>query len=220
MTPRHAFEDAGRTRTRGRRRGQGGARPRIGVRSLLETRVEDVAAHPTGDATAQSSASRSTCGRRPRPTATRRQTRLMQPQLDQINVVASDLPAVVAFLRNLGLDVSDTLPAWMGHHRRIDSTGTGLVVDVDSSAFAAEWGGLPRGWTGVVLVVRVDDRGAVDALHERACAAGAVSLRQPYDAFWGARTALVKGPDGLVFGFMSPIEPQARTAPPDPTTFA
>ena len=148
-----------------------------------------------------------------------RQTRLMQLQLAQVNVVASDLAAVVEFLRRIGLDIADTLPAWMGHRRRIDSTGTGLVADLDSSAFAAEWGGLAHGWAGVVLVLRVDDRAAVDASYERARTAGALSLRPPYDAFWGARTALVEGPDGLVFGFMSPIDPEARTAPPDPTTF-
>ena len=74
-----------------------------------------------------------------------RQTRLMQLQLAQVNVVASDLAAVVEFLRRIGLDIADTLPAWMGHHRRIDSTGTGLVADLDSSAFAASGAGLRTG---------------------------------------------------------------------------
>jgi catechol 2,3-dioxygenase-like lactoylglutathione lyase family enzyme len=143
----------------------------------------------------------------------------MQLQLAQVNVVASNLPALVEFLRSIGLDVPDTLPAWMGHHRRIDSTSTGLVADVDSSAFAAQWSGLPHEWKGVVLVLRVNDRAGVDASYERARAAGAVALRPPYDAFWGARIAVVEGPDGLVFAFMSPIEPEARTPPPDPTTF-
>jgi len=36
----------------------------------------------------------------------------------------------------------------------------------------------------------------------------------PYDAFWGARYAIVEDPDGNAVGLMSPIDPDRRTAPP------
>jgi len=39
-------------------------------------------------------------------------------------------------------------------------------------------------------------------------------LQPPFDAFWGARYAIVEDPDGNVIGFQSPSDPERRTAPP------
>jgi hypothetical protein len=144
-------------------------------------------------------------------------------QLDQINVVTPDMAGLVRFLRGLGVEVTDTPPEWiewMDHHRAIASTTAGFDADLDSSAFAAHWGGLPPGWAGVVLGLRVTDRSSVDELYERAMASGAASLREPYDAFWGARAAFVEAAGGIVFGIMSPVDPQARSDSPDPRVFA
>jgi uncharacterized glyoxalase superfamily protein PhnB len=33
----------------------------------------------------------------------------------------------------------------------------------------------------------------------------------PYDAFWGARYAVVSDPDGNAVGIMSPIDPDRRS---------
>lgn len=140
-------------------------------------------------------------------------------QLDQINVVTPDVQALVQFLRGMDVEIADMPPEWMDHHRRIESTVTGLDAELDSAAFAAHWGALPPGWTGVVLILRVADRSSVDALYERAIAAGAVSRRDPYDAFWGARSAFIEAPGGTIFGIASPIDPHATSIPPDPSTF-
>jgi hypothetical protein len=45
--------------------------------------------------------------------------------------------------------------------------------------------------------------------------AGARSLMAPYDAFWGARFAVVEDPEGNAVGIMSPMDDARRTAPPD-----
>jgi hypothetical protein len=45
-------------------------------------------------------------------------------------------------------------------------------------------------------------------------AAGYVGQQPPYDAFWGARYAIVEDPDGNPGGRMSPLDPARRSAPP------
>jgi predicted lactoylglutathione lyase len=139
--------------------------------------------------------------------------------LDQINVVVSDLPTTVAFLEALGVAFSEmTMPEWLQHHRTIESTADGLDADLDSSAFAAYWGGVPADWTGVVVTLRTPSRAAVDELFERAAASGATALRPPHDAFWGSRAAFIGAPGGIVVGLVSPGDAEHHTAPPDPTS--
>jgi uncharacterized glyoxalase superfamily protein PhnB len=39
-------------------------------------------------------------------------------------------------------------------------------------------------------------------------------LQAPFDAFWGARYAIVEDPDGIAVGLMSPISANRRSPPP------
>ncbi|NUO86701.1 MAG: VOC family protein [Cupriavidus sp.] len=45
----------------------------------------------------------------------------------------------------------------------------------------------------------------VDAMHQRAVDAGAVSLMAPADQFWGDRYCMVEDPDGYRWGFGKPL---------------
>lgn len=44
--------------------------------------------------------------------------------------------------------------------------------------------------------------------------AGYRGLQPPFDAFWGARYAVIEGPDGVAVGIMSPVSPDERSPPP------
>ena len=141
------------------------------------------------------------------------------PVLDQINIVVPDMDAAVAFYRLLGVAVPDA-PAewseWDPHHRSF-ADHDGLDVDLDSQAFAGDWNqGWPAGTSGVVIGFRVATREAVDELHDRVVAAGHRSQQAPYDAFWGARYAVVEDPGGTSVGIMSPADDAHRTEPPEP----
>ncbi|MEZ0293214.1 MAG: VOC family protein [Solirubrobacteraceae bacterium] len=63
---------------------------------------------------------------------------------------------------------------------------------------------------------RAPTRDAVDALHADLTAAGHPSRQRPYDAFWGARYAIVEDPDGNPVGLMSPSDDARRHWPPEP----
>ena len=93
-------------------------------------------------------------------------------------------------------------------------------ADLDSPAYASHWGGLPQNFAGVVVNLRAQDRGTVDAAYQQALDLGTEGLQVPYDAFWGARYAVVRGPGPIVVGIMSPADPAARRAPPKVFDFA
>jgi uncharacterized glyoxalase superfamily protein PhnB len=81
----------------------------------------------------------------------------------------------------------------------------------DSTEYARHWA---RGWaTGARVVVnfKVASREMVDAIYSDLTGAGYRGQYEPYDAFWGARYAIVEDPDGNAVGIMSPIDPARRS---------
>jgi uncharacterized glyoxalase superfamily protein PhnB len=144
-------------------------------------------------------------------------------QFDQVNIVLPDVLGAARFLRELGAEVQQVAAEWAewaSHHVGLAVVGEGFDADLDSPAYASYWGGLPGDFAGVVVNLRAADRGAVDAAFERAVALGAKGLRTPYDAFWGARYAVVSGPGPIVVGIMSPADPASRAEPPNVSDFA
>jgi catechol 2,3-dioxygenase-like lactoylglutathione lyase family enzyme len=140
------------------------------------------------------------------------------PTFHQFNLVVRDMEVAVAFYRRLGLTIPDTDPAWQAHHRSAQLPG-GLDLDLDSEIFARVWN---RGWPGSgggamgVLGFRLPSRDAVDAVYADLTGAGAPGQQEPFDAFWGARYAVVEDPDGNAVGLMSPIDPTRRSDQPPP----
>src|SRR5262245_38743764 len=139
-----------------------------------------------------------------------------RPVLDGINLVVRDMPASVEFYRRLGLDLRDAPPPWDRHHRNAGDPD-GIDFDLDSTGFAAKWSeGGRADTTGVVFSFKVASRDEVDRLYAELTAAGYAGQQPPYDAFWGARYAIVEDPDGNGVGLMSPMDDAHRSAPPDP----
>jgi uncharacterized glyoxalase superfamily protein PhnB len=121
------------------------------------------------------------------------------------------MQATVTFYRRLGLDVPDTDPAFQAHHRSARLPG-GLDLDFDSAEFARRWNvGSHAG--RAVIGFKVSSRERVDSLYSDLTAVGYVGQQPPYDAFWGARYAIVEDPDGNPVGIMSPVDPDRRSDP-------
>ena len=135
---------------------------------------------------------------------------------NQVNLVVRDMDAAVAFYERLGAAVLPAEPPWDRHHRTV-TTPDGLDFDLDSTEFAGQWNeGWMDGRVGAVLGFGVSSRGAVDAVYADLIEAGHTGEQPPYDAFWGARYAVVRDPDGNSVGIKSPIDPDRRTTPPTP----
>jgi catechol 2,3-dioxygenase-like lactoylglutathione lyase family enzyme len=138
------------------------------------------------------------------------------PVFDQINIVVRDMDAAVAFYRRLGIDIPDGMPEWDAHHRSA-SVSSGLDVDLDSMTFARQW---DEGWpgaSGCVIGCKFASREDVDRVYGDLTGAGYRGQQPPWDAFWGARYAIVEDPDGNAVGLMSPIDPARRTMTTPPS---
>jgi uncharacterized glyoxalase superfamily protein PhnB len=138
------------------------------------------------------------------------------PVLDQVNLVVRDIEASVAFYRRLGLDVPDANADDDIQHVEIAMAG-GAHLDLDNVTLAATYDAdwrRPQGGSGVVIGFALASRDAVDARYDELTAAGARGVQPPYDAFWGARYAIVADPDGNEVGLMSPVDDALRSFPP------
>ena len=135
-----------------------------------------------------------------------------QPVLSQVNLVVSDMPATIAFYRRLGLVVA----AEPGAQHVAAQMPNGMLIEWDSTQFVRQW---DSGWDGstggsAVLGFSVSSRDAVDEIYADLTRAGYQGHQQPYDAFWGARYAIVTDPDGNCVALMSPIGTEHKHRPP------
>lgn len=132
-----------------------------------------------------------------------------------LNLVCADAEATMAFYRLLGVDYTEDL-VWRSatgvHHVTGVDTGGRAGIEIDSRALARHYGAGDR---TTVLAFAVPTREAVDVLHQRLVDAGHPSRQEPFDAFWGARYAIVDDPDGRPVGLMSPQDRSLGTDPPD-----
>jgi catechol 2,3-dioxygenase-like lactoylglutathione lyase family enzyme len=140
-------------------------------------------------------------------------------RLDQVNLVVRDVAASRAFYSRLGLDFGgEHDPVWADHHVGAErGEHTPIDVDLDSTSFAQKWDAGWPGGAGVVIGFKVDSRHDVDEVVAALVADGIPVQQAPFDAFWGARYAVVSDPDGNGVGIMSPIDPATRSEPPSPT---
>jgi catechol 2,3-dioxygenase-like lactoylglutathione lyase family enzyme len=138
-----------------------------------------------------------------------------RPTLNQLNIVSGNLDASIAFYRRLGVDIPDPRvwrTATGPHHASAvePEAPEAAGLDLDSAAFSQIWN---KG--RVVVGFSVTSREEVDRLYGEMTAAGHRGLQAPYDAFWGARYAIVEDPDGIAVGVMSPISAKHRAPPPE-----
>jgi catechol 2,3-dioxygenase-like lactoylglutathione lyase family enzyme len=141
-----------------------------------------------------------------------------QIRLDQINLIVGDVETSRAFYARLGLDFGNVHdPVWADHHvSAIHGDAAPIDVDLDSQAFADKWNHGWPGGSGAVLGFKVGTREEVDDLVATLAADGVPVQQEPYDAFWGARYAVVSDPDGNAVGIMSPMDDAHRSQPPAP----
>jgi catechol 2,3-dioxygenase-like lactoylglutathione lyase family enzyme len=136
------------------------------------------------------------------------------PAFNQINFVAADMAATLAFYRALGLPIE----AEEGEpHVEVHLPG-GMSLEFDDASSIAMW---DSGWKATscggpaVFNFALPAREAVDSTYESLTAGGlGAGHQRPYDAFWGSRYAIVEDPDGRLVGLMSPRDDDKRSWPP------
>jgi uncharacterized glyoxalase superfamily protein PhnB len=120
----------------------------------------------------------------------------MTPILKVIGVVTADMGKTLAFYRQLGLDI----PASADSEPHVDvplSGGISLAFDTIETihSFDAGWTE-PTGGPRVGLAFDCGTPDEVDRVHADMTGAGYESHKEPWDAFWGMRYAVLHDPNG------------------------
>jgi uncharacterized glyoxalase superfamily protein PhnB len=139
------------------------------------------------------------------------------PQLNQVNVIARDWEASLAFYRLLGCQLSSghEWPANSGAMHGSVAMRSGVTLEFDNPTMVRLYAADAPHVRGPVIGFSLPSAAAVDAIFERLTAAGHAARQPPYDAFWGARYAIVEDPDGTAVGLMGPID-RSRQYVPNP----
>jgi catechol 2,3-dioxygenase-like lactoylglutathione lyase family enzyme len=134
------------------------------------------------------------------------------PAFNQLNLVVRDMQATLEFYRRLGVPIADNAT---GPHVNVELPN-GVSLEFDETSFVPQWDSSWRGATGgsTILGFALPSREGVDELFGELVAAGYHGRQRPYDAFWGARYAIVDDPDGNGVGLMSPVDKEKRVWPP------
>ena len=128
----------------------------------------------------------------------------MKARFDLIGIVVEDMARSLAFYRLLGLDLppdADGLP----HAEVVLPGGLRLAWDTEQTVRSFDDGWRPpSGGHRLGLAFRLDTPAEVDAAYKEVIAAGYDGYKEPWDAFWGMRYAVVHDPDGNSVDLFSP----------------
>jgi Uncharacterized protein conserved in bacteria len=126
-------------------------------------------------------------------------------QLDVVGIVVEDMARSLEFYRRLGLELppeADREP----HVELSTPGGLRLCWDTVETIRSFDPGWQPDGKGGrISLAFRCDSPAEVDELYARLVAYGYEGHREPWDAFWGQRYAVVHDPDGNAVDLFCPI---------------
>lgn len=129
---------------------------------------------------------------------------------NQVNLIVGDMDAAVAFYRLLGIDLGPAAGDWPpgsgARHVHSHPQDGGADFDLDNQAMARLWGHEALKPRDVVLGFPLPASEAVDEKYAELIAAGYRGRRAPYDAFFGARYAIVEDPAGRPVGLMGPVD--------------
>jgi uncharacterized glyoxalase superfamily protein PhnB len=123
-----------------------------------------------------------------------------------VDLTASDVIASIEFYRRLGVDIPQE-KVWeqdgIAHHVEAQ-LADGIGLGINSTELTARYD--TNAGRGAYLIFSVDTRDDVDATYAELTSAGYTGHLVPFDAFWGARYAVVDDPDGNHIGIMSPSD--------------
>lgn len=118
----------------------------------------------------------------------------MGVQLDMVGIVVQDMKQALDFYRAMGLDIPESANA--EPHVEVAKYGFRLAFDTQSMIKDIYGGWVEPAGHRIELAFRCDSPDAVNELYHSIVDRGYEVHREPWDAFWGQRYAIVKDPDG------------------------
>jgi len=126
------------------------------------------------------------------------------PQLNAIGIVVSDMGKSIRFYRALGLDVPETPDE--GHVDTFLPNGVRFMLDSEDvmRSFREDWTRQTGNQLGFAL--ECASPAEVDETYARVTGEGFHGEKEPWDAFWGQRYAMLLDPDGVEVSLYAPLE--------------
>jgi uncharacterized glyoxalase superfamily protein PhnB len=119
----------------------------------------------------------------------------MTVRLNAVGIVADSIPASINFYRLLGVEVADPGDA---PHAEAVIDGFRLMWDTRQSIIELGLGGTPAsGGQSIALAFQCGSAAELDETFTAVIDAGHQAYREPWDAPWGQRYAVLIDPDGL-----------------------
>ena len=124
-------------------------------------------------------------------------------QLNAIGIVAADMGESIRFYRLLGLDVPETPDE--GHVDTFLPNGVRFMLDSEETmrSFMDGWSRETGNQVGIVF--ECGSLVEVDEIYARVTEAGFHGDKEPWDAFWGQRYAILKDPIGVDVSLYAPL---------------
>lgn len=130
----------------------------------------------------------------------------MTPRFYGIGIVTADLAASLTFYRRLGVDIPEG--AEESPHVEAELAGGHRILwDVEDTVRSFDPGWTPddKASGRVALAFACDTPAGVDRQYADLTGAGYHGHKEPWDAFWGQRYALVHDPDGNTVELFAPL---------------
>ncbi|SFJ03671.1 Uncharacterized conserved protein PhnB, glyoxalase superfamily [Paenibacillus sp. UNC496MF] len=118
----------------------------------------------------------------------------MTVKLDMIGIVVEDMGKALGFYRALGFEIPET--ADREPHVEIAQKGVRIAFDTVEVARGVYGSWERPSGHRIELAFRCADASSVDALYRGIVERGYEGRREPWDAFWGQRYAIVADSDG------------------------
>jgi catechol 2,3-dioxygenase-like lactoylglutathione lyase family enzyme len=117
------------------------------------------------------------------------------PGLNAIGIAVSSMAESIRFYRLVGLDVPDTPDE--GHVDAFLPSGVRFMLDSEDviRSFLPDW--QRSDGNQISIAIECSSPAEVDEIYARVVAAGFEGEKEPWDAFWGQRYALLGDPDGV-----------------------
>ena len=125
------------------------------------------------------------------------------PELNAIGITVSDMARSIRFYRLLGLDVPETPDE--GHVDAFLPKGVRFMLDSEEviRSFMPEWS--RKNGNQISIALECSSPAEVDEVYTRVTSAGFEGEKEPWDAFWGQRYALLLDPDGVSVNLYAPL---------------
>lgn len=115
-------------------------------------------------------------------------------KLDMVGIVVADMKKALDFYRLLGLEIPDS--ANEEHHVEVAGDGVRLAFDTIEIAKSVYGGWEEATGHRIELAFACDNTDSLNELYAKLTSHGYEGHREPWDAVWGQRYAIVKDPDG------------------------